>query len=122
FHLFVFCLGDCGFPERISNAEPKQGALDQTTFPPNATVSYDCRPGYTRVPGRKNSITCLENGSWSTPEAFCQLRSCGNPGEVVNGELEATDFLFGSKVKYTCNEGRVLYLPTSESVQVHQAK
>ncbi|PIO33362.1 hypothetical protein AB205_0133830, partial [Aquarana catesbeiana] len=72
FHLFVFCLGDCGFPERISNAEPKQGALDQTTFPPNATVSYDCRPGYTRVPGRKNSITCLENGSWSTPEAFCQ--------------------------------------------------
>ncbi|XP_040195469.1 C4b-binding protein alpha chain-like [Rana temporaria] len=97
--------GECGLPERISYAEPKPGALDQSTFPPDATVSYDCRPGYIRVPGTKNSITCLEDGTWSTPEVFCQRRSCGNPGEVLNGQMEATDFLFGSTVKYTCDEG-----------------
>ncbi|XP_077337303.1 zona pellucida sperm-binding protein 3 receptor-like isoform X10 [Lithobates pipiens] len=97
---------ECDVPERISYAEPKQGAPDPgKNFPPNATVSYNCRPGYTRVPGKKTSITCLENGTWSTPEVFCQLRSCGNPGELSNGHFEAIDFLFGSTVTYTCNEG-----------------
>ncbi|XP_040195467.1 C4b-binding protein alpha chain-like isoform X2 [Rana temporaria] len=100
--------GECGLPERISYAEPKQGALDQNTFPPNATVSYDCRPGYIRVPGKKNSITCLEDDTWSTPEVFCKRKSCGNPGELLNGNIEVTDFLFGSTVTYTCNEGYLL--------------
>ncbi|XP_040195462.1 CUB and sushi domain-containing protein 3-like isoform X2 [Rana temporaria] len=100
-----FCSRACGLPKRISYAEPKPGALNQNIFLPNATVSYGCRPGYTRVTGKKSLLTCLEDYTWSEPEVFCQRRSCGNPGEVENGNMEATDFLFGSRVTYTCNEG-----------------
>ncbi|XP_018416817.1 PREDICTED: complement decay-accelerating factor-like [Nanorana parkeri] len=32
-------------------------------------------------------------------------RQCGNPGEVENADMEAENFLFGSKVTYTCNAG-----------------
>ncbi|CAI9533329.1 unnamed protein product [Staurois parvus] len=105
FKLFIGAWGDCGLPDRLDYAEPKPGTVDQNTFLHNATVSYDCRPGYARIPGSKNSRTCLEDDTWSTPEVFCQRRSCGNPGEVENGNMEATDFLFGSKVTYTCKEG-----------------
>lgn len=69
-----FFLGTCGVPDRIPYAEPKPGALNQNIFLPNATVSYVCRPGYTRVFGKKNSLTCLENYKWSEPEVFCQRK------------------------------------------------
>ncbi|KAM5179555.1 complement decay-accelerating factor isoform 2-T2 [Mantella aurantiaca] len=100
-----FCTRACGVPERLAFAAPTPGALDENIFLPNATVSYECRPGYTRIRGIKALITCLEDFTWSTPEIFCQRRTCGNPGEVENGNMEATDFLFGSTVYYTCNEG-----------------
>ncbi|XP_077337307.1 C4b-binding protein alpha chain-like isoform X2 [Lithobates pipiens] len=103
-----FCSRACGVPDRIAYAEPKPGALNQNIFLPNATVSYVCRPGYIRVPGKKNLLTCLENYTWSHPEEFCQRRSCGNPGEIDNGNMDGIDFIFGSRVTYTCNEGHRL--------------
>ncbi|KAM9320161.1 membrane cofactor protein-like [Gastrophryne carolinensis] len=45
------------------------------------------------------------DSTWSKPGIFCQRRSCGNPGEIENGEMQADDFLFGSRVNYTCKTG-----------------
>ncbi|XP_068125887.1 C4b-binding protein alpha chain-like [Hyperolius riggenbachi] len=99
------CTRACGVPKQIDFAEPNPKDVESDIFLPNATVSYVCRPGYVRVPRSKNIITCLDNFLWSTPEQFCQRRACGNPGDVENANMEADDFLFGSRVTYKCNEG-----------------
>ncbi|XP_075052312.1 C4b-binding protein alpha chain-like isoform X2 [Mixophyes fleayi] len=101
----VFCARACNVPERIPFAEPKPNDLDLIIFLPDTKVSYNCRPGFSRVPGTISSIICLQNYTWSQPDTFCQRRSCGSPGEVLNGEAEATDYLFGSRVTYKCNDG-----------------
>ncbi|XP_073443378.1 C4b-binding protein alpha chain-like isoform X2 [Dendrobates tinctorius] len=101
-----FCARACGVPERLGFAVPKDNDLSKDIFLPGTKVSYDCRPGYRRVPGSDNSVTCLDNFSWSAPSNFCERRSCGHPGDIENGEFEAPDgFVFGSRVTYKCNEG-----------------
>lgn len=95
----------CSFLPRLDYAQPRGSFLSQTTFSKGLKVYYDCRPGYSRVPGGRNFATCLQDGTWSTLGIFCRRRSCGNPGEVENAEMTADDFLFGSKVIYSCNLG-----------------
>ncbi|XP_075052315.1 C4b-binding protein alpha chain-like isoform X2 [Mixophyes fleayi] len=97
--------GQCNRPENLPFAQITQDNLNKDSFPSGTTVLYECRPGYTRVPGTKSSIVCLDDNTWSQPDTFCQRRSCGNPGDLLNGEMEAEDFNFGSKVIYKCNEG-----------------
>ncbi|XP_077151310.1 complement decay-accelerating factor-like isoform X3 [Ranitomeya variabilis] len=101
-----FCARACGVPERLSFAVPKESDLSKDIFLPGTKVSYDCRPGFRRVPGSDNSVTCLDNLSWSAPSDFCTHRDCGHPGDIENGDFEAPDgFRFGSRVTYKCNEG-----------------
>ncbi|XP_018102058.1 C4b-binding protein alpha chain isoform X2 [Xenopus laevis] len=102
--LFSGTHGDCDIPPRLQYGEltPEFAGKNFTT---GDVVQYNCRPGYLRIPNTNNSIICLSNSSWSTPDVFCQLRSCGNPGDLPNGELHAEDFFFGSRVNYTCNLG-----------------
>ncbi|XP_018416814.1 PREDICTED: complement decay-accelerating factor-like [Nanorana parkeri] len=100
-----FCTRGCGVLPRFSEALPTDDALNRNIYLPNVTVTYNCRPGFVRIPGLMRLITCLENYTWSTPDPFCQRRSCGNPGEIENGEMETADMLFGSRVTYTCNAG-----------------
>ncbi|XP_063811383.1 complement receptor type 1-like isoform X2 [Pseudophryne corroboree] len=99
----VFCARACDVPERLLFAVSDD--LDKDIFLPGTAVSYTCRPGYRRAPFTKASIKCLSNYTWSQPDNFCTRRSCGSPGEIINGEREADDFLFGSRVIFKCNEG-----------------
>ncbi|KAM8977201.1 C4b-binding protein alpha chain-like [Pelodytes ibericus] len=101
----IFCARTCGSPPRLQYGELKQKYVGVRAFFKGAIVEYSCRPGYIRVAYAKPSIKCLEHLEWSTPDIFCQRRSCGNPGDIFNGEFEAEDFLFGSKVIYKCNSG-----------------
>lgn len=48
---------------------------DMNFFPVGTSVSYICRPGYSRHPGLKTSITCLGNQTWSEVEEFCKSES-----------------------------------------------
>nr|BAH58778.1 ARC1 [Xenopus tropicalis] len=100
--LFSGTHGDCDFPPRLQDADLK---TTQNSFTIGTVVEYVCRPGYLKIPGRNTTITCLSNSTWSTPDVFCKLRSCGNPGDTLNGEFHAEDFNFGSVVNYTCNVG-----------------
>ncbi|KAM4044948.1 C4b-binding protein-like isoform 4-T5 [Anomaloglossus baeobatrachus] len=101
-----FCARACGVPERLSFAVPKESDLSKDIFLPGTKVSYECRPGYRRVPGMVSSVTCLDDLSWSAPSEFCTRRQCTHPGDIQNGEFEVTDnFFFGSRVTYKCDEG-----------------
>ncbi|XP_044144284.1 complement component receptor 1-like protein isoform X2 [Bufo gargarizans] len=102
----TFCTRACGVPNRLQYAVPRDSDLEKDIFSPGTIVRYDCRDGYRRVSQTINSVTCLANYTWSEPSVFCERKSCGNPGDIENGDFEATDgFLFGSRVTYTCYTG-----------------
>ncbi|XP_071993565.1 C4b-binding protein alpha chain-like isoform X2 [Engystomops pustulosus] len=101
-----FCARACDLPERINFAVPRDSDLEKDIFLPGTKVNYDCVEGYKRKPFTTNYVTCLDNYTWSTTSEFCEPKSCGHPGDLSNGDFNATNnFLFGSRVEYFCNEG-----------------
>ncbi|XP_053560654.1 C4b-binding protein alpha chain [Bombina bombina] len=97
--------GECGPPPRLTEAELRAEYSNENLFTENATIKYDCRPGFVRIPGQNRVLTCLKNFTWSTPDEFCTRRRCPSLSEIENGYFEAKDFLFGSRATYYCNEG-----------------
>ncbi|XP_073471882.1 C4b-binding protein alpha chain-like [Aquarana catesbeiana] len=77
-----------------------------TIYYNGTVVRFECKPGFTSN-GKEKTITCRDH-SWSDPEEFCTRISCGDPGKIKNGHVSASDYLFGSRVKYTCEEGYVM--------------
>ncbi|KAG9466040.1 hypothetical protein GDO78_017321, partial [Eleutherodactylus coqui] len=97
--------GNCGAPPRLDFAELNAEFIDKDNFSVGETVTYGCQPGFSRDPKVSNIVTCLNDSTWSTTGIFCIRRSCGNPGEPINGKASIDDTLFGSRVNYTCDPG-----------------
>ncbi|KFQ11769.1 Complement decay-accelerating factor, partial [Leptosomus discolor] len=96
----------CGAPTRLHFAELNEQHKNEIDFSVGKTVQYTCRPGYVKHPGMSPTITCLESGLWSEALEFCKRKQCNHPGEPVNGKIIfLTDLLFGSTVRYSCEEG-----------------
>ncbi|XP_073478043.1 C4b-binding protein alpha chain-like isoform X1 [Aquarana catesbeiana] len=105
-HSFISAVHcDCGLPPKIPYGMLKPEFADQMNFAVASTVRYDCHLGFIRRPGAKNYVTCLKDSQWSAYDEFCQLRSCGYPGDIENGYIEAESLFFGSRVTYHCNLG-----------------
>ncbi|XP_065258494.1 C4b-binding protein alpha chain-like isoform X3 [Emys orbicularis] len=110
-------LGNCGAPPRLTSAELQDEFKTQTDFAVGTTVRYSCRSGYQRVPGVPPTLTCERDSVWSEPKEFCQRKSCGHPGDLVNGKVQITDLLFGSSITFSCDEGfRLIGSKTSQCV------
>lgn len=61
------------------------------------------------VPGMNQWLTCLEDGLWSLPEAYCKLE-CDAPPAVPNAKLLVPRCLqgnhdVGSVCRYKCKPG-----------------
>uniref|UniRef100_A0A8D2MU17 Sushi domain-containing protein n=1 Tax=Zonotrichia albicollis TaxID=44394 RepID=A0A8D2MU17_ZONAL len=97
--------GSCPKPERQQNAELDESSRDLQDFPPGTKISFTCRPGYIRVPGKSLTWTCGNNLQWSQTSVFCTARKCKYPGPLENGYFDARDLTFGSKLTFRCNEG-----------------
>ncbi|NWI64735.1 C4BPA protein, partial [Todus mexicanus] len=95
----------CGPPDRLHYAEPEEGFNAMKSFPVGTTVTYICRPGYMRIPGKPAARTCGENLEWSPVEQFCTERKCNHPGELEHGFVNVKDLTFGSKATFSCEEG-----------------
>ncbi|KAG7323279.1 hypothetical protein KOW79_012981 [Hemibagrus wyckioides] len=82
---------------------------DQQTFPEGSTVKFKCSTGYIPVRSTASrSITCNGN-QWSKLQLQCKKKSCGNPGEVLNGKyLFSEGILYGATITAQCNEGYLL--------------
>ncbi|XP_023586062.1 complement decay-accelerating factor isoform X1 [Trichechus manatus latirostris] len=98
--------GDCGPPPDIPNAHLPLGGL--TSFPEKETVTYKCNEGFVKVPGKPDSVVCLNN-KWSEVAEFCN-RSCGVPTRLLFAVLkkpysEQNYFPAGSTVEYECRLG-----------------
>ncbi|XP_023556928.1 complement decay-accelerating factor isoform X2 [Octodon degus] len=101
-----FCNRSCEVPPRLTYAALKKIYISMNYFPVGTVIEYECRPGYRKKPGLPTKVTCLDNVTWSTPETFCDKRSCLHPGEILNGRVDIkTDLLFGSQIFFTCETG-----------------
>ncbi|XP_074420643.1 membrane cofactor protein-like isoform X1 [Larus michahellis] len=97
--------GTCLPPDRLQYAELGESFSTQQSFPVGTTVSYICRPGYMRIPGKSVTRTCGEDFQWSPIEQFCTERKCKHPGELEHGFITVTDLTFGSKATLSCEGG-----------------
>ncbi|XP_070122369.1 complement decay-accelerating factor isoform X6 [Equus przewalskii] len=100
-------LGDCSHPPDVPNAQPTLGEL--TSFPKQTTVTYKCDEGFVKVPGKPDSVVCLENDKWSEVAEFCN-RSCDVPPRLPFASLQnpyrnQNYFPAGSTVEYECRMG-----------------
>ncbi|KAM9108693.1 complement decay-accelerating factor isoform 6-T6 [Megaptera novaeangliae] len=100
--------GDCGLPPDVPNAQPALGAL--TSFPKQSTVTYKCNEGFVKVPGKADSVVCLNN-KWSEVAEFCN-RSCDVPTRLLFASLKKSYtkqnyFPEGSTVEYDCRLGYI---------------
>uniref|UniRef100_A0A8C7AXW5 Sushi domain-containing protein n=1 Tax=Neovison vison TaxID=452646 RepID=A0A8C7AXW5_NEOVI len=99
-------LGDCSFPPELPNAIQSVG--DQQSFPEKFTVTYKCKEGFVKVPGKADSVVCLNN-KWSEVAEFCN-RSCDVPTRLQFASLKKSFtkqnyFPVGSVVEYECRPG-----------------
>uniref|UniRef100_A0A2K6NWS4 Complement decay-accelerating factor n=1 Tax=Rhinopithecus roxellana TaxID=61622 RepID=A0A2K6NWS4_RHIRO len=109
-----FCNRSCDAPTRLNFASLKQLYITQNYFPVGTVVEYECRPGYRRDPSLLAKLTCLQNLKWSTAAEFCKKKSCPNPGEIPNGQINVPDgILFGATISFSCNTGYKLFGPTT---------
>ncbi|XP_026938453.1 complement decay-accelerating factor [Sagmatias obliquidens] len=98
--------GDCSLPPDVPNAQPALGAL--TSFSEQSTVTYKCNKGFVKVPGKADSVVCLNN-KWSELAEFCN-RSCDVPTRLLFASLKKSYtkqnyFPEGSTVEYDCRLG-----------------
>ncbi|KAM4813785.1 complement decay-accelerating factor isoform X2 [Urocitellus parryii] len=101
-----FCNRSCDVPPRLLFASLKKDYNMQNYFPVGSTVEYECRPGYMRDPSQSVKLTCLQNLTWSKAAEFCKKKSCPNPGELRNGDINITTGLFyGSPIFFSCHTG-----------------
>ncbi|XP_023989589.1 complement decay-accelerating factor isoform X2 [Physeter macrocephalus] len=98
--------GDCSLPPDVPNAQPALGSL--TSFPKQSTVTYKCNEGFVKVPGKADTVVCLNN-KWSEVAEFCN-RSCDVPTRLLFASLKKSYtkqnyFPEGSTVEYDCRLG-----------------
>ncbi|XP_033375748.1 complement receptor type 2 [Parus major] len=100
------CAGGCGAPPNLTFAELTREYRNQLEFAVGDTVRYSCRPGHSRRPGVPQTLTCLQNLTWSEALEFCKRKQCKQPESPRHGRVVVlTDLLFGSTVSHTCDQG-----------------
>ncbi|XP_072887035.1 complement component receptor 1-like protein isoform X2 [Hemitrygon akajei] len=90
-------LEDCSTAPHISNAEV---TTESTSW--GSKARYSCHPGY--VLSGHTILTCTD-GVWTKEKPRCTEKSCGSPGEILNGRYNATGNTFGAVVTFYCDEG-----------------
>ncbi|KAG8450945.1 hypothetical protein GDO86_003287 [Hymenochirus boettgeri] len=100
---FTGIKGSCGPPPKLTFGEPKSETSNDS-YPEGTVIQYSCRPGYKPVSGAATSINC-KGGVWAYKD-FCEVLTCGSPGEVQNGQwIEPINQTVGSTVYFKCDPG-----------------
>ncbi|KAJ6665888.1 hypothetical protein lerEdw1_001360 [Lerista edwardsae] len=85
---------------------PSHGTRLGDEFKIKSLLRFSCEMGY-QLRG-SSERTCLLNGSWSGLQPVCEVISCGDPGELVNGIQFGHDFTFNKTITYQCNPGYLM--------------
>ncbi|XP_033114888.1 CUB and sushi domain-containing protein 2-like isoform X2 [Anneissia japonica] len=88
---------------------PENGVIIGDKFYRQQVLRFSCNDGY-KLSGSSRRV-CTGTGEWSGKDASCSSiidTSCGDPGDIVNGERSGNNFNIQDTVTYTCNEGFTL--------------
>ncbi|XP_070695266.1 complement receptor type 1-like isoform X2 [Pempheris klunzingeri] len=108
--LSLALIASAGVPKKCS-APPEypHTALDREftgaqTFVPGQKVYYNCAEDFSPHRGSR-AVQCVD-GEWTRLTLKCEKRSCGNAGDLPNGQLhyEGNSYV-GEKVYAVCDEG-----------------
>ncbi|XP_065179965.1 CUB and sushi domain-containing protein 1-like [Sycon ciliatum] len=69
----------------------------------NDTVTWTCDIGYSTT--QPTTAVCQANQTWSNNRPGCQRITCGDPGQLANGQVTSNGFDYGKITRYTCNTG-----------------
>ncbi|XP_073326155.1 complement component receptor 1-like protein [Pagrus major] len=95
----------CGAPVVFPHTKLASKYSSRQQFNSGEKVYYDCDDDFTPVFRSIRVVQCL-NGGWTKLNLKCEKRSCGNAGELANGQFNYEgDSLIGEKVIAVCNDG-----------------
>ncbi|XP_041439963.1 CUB and sushi domain-containing protein 2 isoform X1 [Xenopus laevis] len=97
---------NCGDP-----GIPANGIRLDHDFQYNHTVSFQCLPGYMMESDKAPILLCTKDRTWNGTKPLCKAITCPSPPDIPNGKAVGSDFLWGSSLTYTCQEGYQLSLP-----------
>ncbi|XP_035513011.1 complement receptor type 1 isoform X1 [Morone saxatilis] len=94
----------CSPPPEYPHTTLDQRYKTMQKFVSGEKVYYNCAEDFTPARGMR-AVQC-EDGKWTKLTLKCEKKSCGNAGDLPNGqfEYEGNSFL-GEKVYAICNEG-----------------
>ena len=69
-------------------------------------ANYKCRKGHYLL-GPNNS-TCSEVGSWEPPPPTCVPVDCGQPGDILHGDVNYGLTTYKNTAEYSCHSGYIL--------------
>ncbi|XP_048213359.1 complement factor H-like [Perognathus longimembris pacificus] len=98
---------DCQGPPPKKPTEILSGSWPDQAYPEGKQATYKCRPGY-RTLG--TIMMVCRGGEWVSlnPARICRKKPCRHPGDTPFGSFQltvGTEFEFGARVVYTCDEG-----------------
>ncbi|KAB0343688.1 hypothetical protein FD754_020614, partial [Muntiacus muntjak] len=97
----------CREPPPRKETEILSGSWNEHIYQQGTQATYKCRPGY-RTLG--SIVMVCRGGRWVSlhPSRICRKKPCAHPGDTPFGSFhlaEGTQFEYGAKVVYTCDEG-----------------
>ncbi|NXS06422.1 C4BPA protein, partial [Neodrepanis coruscans] len=95
----------CGPPPRLHYAELQEEFREPKSFAVGSRVSFVCRPGYMRIPGKSPTLTCGPDLEWAPKEQFCTERSCKYPEQPEHGFVDVPNRKLGSDATFSCEKG-----------------
>ncbi|XP_061239267.1 pappalysin-2 [Bos javanicus] len=114
---------DCGVPDASLVNYAKFSCSEGTNFLKRCSIS--CVPP-AKLQGLSPWLTCLEDGLWSLPEAYCKLE-CDAPPVILNANLLQPRCLkgnhdVGSTCRYECKPGYYVMGSTENKVRKKSLK
>nr|WGO62642.1 complement decay-accelerating factor-like protein [Wadden Sea poxvirus] len=70
-------------------------------------IQYECKRGFKKTTNEKYITVYCINGEWILKNELCEPKKCLYPKEIKNGkfEIENNTLIYGSSVKYECDNG-----------------
>ncbi|KAK2897395.1 membrane cofactor protein [Channa argus] len=97
----------CSAPPRHPNTRIAKKYRTGQKFSTGDKVYYHCTKDFTPTRGSR-AVECVD-GKWTKLTLKCEKKSCGNVGDLPNGQfLYQGSSLVGEKVYAMCNEGYTL--------------
>uniref|UniRef100_A0A4W3I336 Sushi, von Willebrand factor type A, EGF and pentraxin domain containing 1 n=1 Tax=Callorhinchus milii TaxID=7868 RepID=A0A4W3I336_CALMI len=98
----------CPTPHEINNGRYYLNGSDLLS-----TVTYTCNDGY-QLQG-SSVLVCDVDGEWNDTAPACDIIWCGPPPIVFDADIKGSNFTFGNRISYSCNEGYTLIGSDSDS-------